>query len=252
MSSILHRTPPPRPAVRPAVPSPIPGAGPGIGADEGRRALRWSLAGFKGRIAVVSSFGAESAVLLALVAELDRSVPVLFLETGQHAPETLEYRHRLATALGLRDVRDVQPAPGALTQRDPDGILHAFDPDACCALRKVEPLEQALQPFAAWITGRKRTQAATRAAMPVVETVDGRTKVNPLAHWDAAMVETEFIRRALPRHPLTAQGFASIGCAPCTRSVRPGADPRSGRWAATGKTECGIHRPTDRSPTERP
>ncbi len=246
MSSIVHRTLPPRPDVRPAVPFHSPGSGPGIGIDEGQRALRWSLASFQGRVAVVSSFGAESAVLLALVAELDRSVPVLFLETGQHAPETLEYRHRLAIALGLRNVRDVQPAPGALTQRDPDGTLHAFDPDACCALRKVEPLEQALRPFAAWITGRKRTQAATRAAMPVVETLDGRTKVNPLAHWNAAMIEAEFVRRALPHHPLTAQGFASIGCAPCTRSVQPGADPRSGRWAATGKTECGIHRPIER------
>ena len=240
MSSIPHRTLPPRPDAHPA-PSPIGDDG----VEEGRRALRWSLASFKGRIAVVSSFGAESAVLLALVAELDPSVPVLFLETGQHAPETLEYRHRLAAALGLQDVRDARPAPGALARRDPGGVLHAFDPDACCALRKVEPLEQALQPFAAWITGRKRAQAATRAAMPVVEAVDGRTKVNPLAHWDAAAIEAEFVRRALPRHPLTARGFASIGCAPCTRSVRPGADPRSGRWAATGKTECGIHRPTE-------
>lgn len=241
MSSILHRTLPPRPDVRPAVPSPF--SGPGL--DEGQRALRWSLDHFKGRVAVVSSFGAESAVLLALVAELDRSVPVLFLETGQHAPETLDYRERLAATLGLLDVRDIRPSSRALASRDPDGVLHAFDPDACCALRKVEPLEEALQPFAAWITGRKRTQAATRAAMPVIETADGRTKVNPLAHWDAAAVEAEFRRRALPHHPLAARGFASIGCAPCTRSVRPGADPRSGRWAATGKTECGIHRPIE-------
>ena len=242
MSSIHHRTLPPRPDVRPAAPSPVPVSG----IDEGQRALRWSLDSFKGRIAVVSSFGAESAVLLALVADLDRSVPVLFLETGQHAPETLDYRQRLATTLGLLDVRDIRPSPPALAARDPDGVLHAFDPDACCAVRKVEPLEQALQPFAAWITGRKRAQAATRAAMPVVEAVDGRTKVNPLAHWDAATVEAEFHRRALPRHPLTARGFASIGCAPCTRSVLPGADPRSGRWAATRKTECGIHRPIER------
>ena len=122
--------------------------------------------------------------------------------------------------------------------------MHAFDPDACCALRKVEPLEQALQPFMAWVTGRKRHQAATRAALPVIEQVDGRTKVNPLANWTATMVEAEFARRNLPRHPLTSRGFASIGCAPCTRSILPGADPRSGRWAATGKTECGMHRPT--------
>ena len=220
------------PAVRPAA----------EGIEEGQRALRRSLAEFKGCIAAVSSFGAEAAVLLALTADIDPSVPVLFLDTGQHAPETLAYRHRLAAALG----RDVRPAPGAFDQRDPDGILHAFDPDACCTLRKVEPLERALQPFAAWVTGRKRHQAATRAALPVIERVDGRTKVNPLAHWTAAMIEAEFARRGLPRHPLTARGFASIGCAPCTRSVQPGADPRSGRWAGTGKTECGIHRPAGR------
>ena len=234
-----------RPAAPPAV---HPGA---EGVEEGQRALRRSLAEFKGRIAIVSSFGAESAVLLALVADADPAVPVLFLDTGQHAPETLAYRRVLADALGLRDVRDIRPAPGALTQRDPDGVLYAFDPDACCALRKVEPLEQALQPFAAWVTGRKRHQAATRAALPVIEQVDGRTKVNPLAHWTAAMIEAEFARRGLPRHQLTVQGFASIGCAPCTRSILPGADLRSGRWAATGKTECGIHRPTEH-PTERP
>lgn len=231
----------PRPEASPAAP---PTA---AGVEEGRRALQRSLAEYSGRIAVVSSFGAESAVLLALAAEIDPSVPVLFLETGQHAPETLTYRRRLATVLGLRDVRDVRPAPDALDRRDPDGVMHAFDPDACCALRKVEPLEQALQPFAAWITGRKRHQAATRDALPVIEQVDGRTKVNPLAHWTRAMIEAEFDRRGLPRHPLTARGFASIGCAPCTRSVRPGADPRSGRWAATGKTECGIHRPAEHS-----
>ncbi len=239
MSPPLHLTLP-RPEAAPAAP-PI-----ADGVEEGRRALQRCMTEFKGRIAVVSSFGAESAVLLALAADVDPSVPVLFLETGQHAPETLAYTRRLAAALGLRGVRDVRPAPDAPDQRDPNGALHAFDPDACCALRKVVPLEQALQPFAAWITGRKRHQAATRTALPVIEQVDGRTKVNPLAHWTQAMIETEFTRRDLPRHPLTARGFAPIGCAPCTRSVRPGEDPRSGRWAATGKTECGIHRPTER------
>lgn len=213
----------PRPEAVPAAPSTANGV------EEGQRALQRSMAEFKGRIAVVSSFGAESAVLLALAADIDPSVPVLFLETGRHAPETLAYRRRLAASLGLRGVRDVRPASGALDRQDPDGTLHAFDPDACCALRKVEPLEQALQPFAAWITGRKRHQAATRAALPVIEQVDGRTKVNPLAHWTQAMIEAEFAHRGLPRHPLTARGFASIGCASCTRSIRPGADPRSGR-----------------------
>ena len=213
------------------------------GVDDGVAALRQAvLHDFPGRIAVVSSFGAESAVLLALVAEIDPAVPVLFLETGQHFPETLAYRSHLAATLGLRDVRDVRPQ--ALADRDPEGQLHAFDPDACCALRKVEPLAEALRPFAAWVTGRKQGQAATRAAMPLIEHEDGRVKINPLARWDARRIEAEMVRRGLPRHPLLGRGYPSIGCAPCTRPVGAGADPRSGRWAGTSKVECGIHRPS--------
>lgn len=208
--------------------------------------LRDCLEEYAGRIAVVSSFGADSAVLLAIVADLDRGTPVLFLETGKHFPETLRYRQDLAAALGLRDVRDIRPAPTALAARDPDGALHAFDTDACCGLRKVEPMEPALAPFDAWVTGRKRSQAATRADMPLTERVDGRLKINPLAHWAAADIEAEMVRRDLPRHPLAALGYRSIGCAPCTRPTAPGADPRSGRWSATGKTECGMHRPLER------
>ncbi len=213
------------------------------GAEEGLRVLRTAVRDFHGRIAVISSFGSESAVLLALLAEIDPAVPVLFLETHMHFPETLAYRTRLAAALGLQDVRDIRPDAAELAARDPSGALHVFDADACCALRKVEPLEHALAPFDAWITGRKRSQAATRAALPLIERLDGRAKVNPLAFWTAQDIEAEMQRRGLPRHPLTAQGYRSIGCAPCTRPTAPDADPRSGRWAALGKTECGIHRP---------
>ncbi|MBC7801369.1 MAG: phosphoadenylyl-sulfate reductase [Gemmatimonadaceae bacterium] len=207
--------------------------------------LRQGFADYAGRIALVSSFGAESAVLLALVADLDRSVPVLFLETKRHFPETLRYRQDLTAWLGLLDVRDVSPAARAVQARDPDGALHAFDADACCALRKGEPMDDALAPFGAWVTGRKRSQSATRAAMPLIEHVDGRAKLNPLADWTAADIEAEMVRRRLPRHPLAAQGYRSIGCAPCTQPTAPGADPRSGRWSATAKTECGIHRPME-------
>jgi phosphoadenosine phosphosulfate reductase len=197
---------------------------------------------FPGRIAVVSSFGAESAVLLALVAEIDSSTPVLFVDTGQHFAETLAYRDTLARQLGLTHIRSTGPTGAALADNDPTAALWRYDPDACCRLRKVTPLERALAPFDAWITGRKRHQAITRVALPLVERVDGRTKINPLAHWDSARVEAELVRRGLPRHPLSLEGFPSIGCATCTRSVAAGEDPRSGRWAGTGKTECGIHR----------
>jgi phosphoadenosine phosphosulfate reductase len=197
---------------------------------------------YAGAIAVVSSFGAESAVLLALVAEIDPATPVLFLQTGQHFAETLAYRHELAASLGLTDVRDIGPTRAERTGNDPDDELWRYDPDACCRFRKVMPLERALAPFRAWVTGRKRHQALTRVALPLVERVDGKTKINPLADWTAAQVEAEMVRRALPLHPLSLEGYPSIGCAPCTRAVASGEDPRSGRWAGTGKTECGIHR----------
>jgi phosphoadenosine phosphosulfate reductase len=205
-----------------------------------RRAITRSYAG---RLAVVSSFGAESAMLLALTAEIDPAVPVLFLDTGKHFPETLAYRDELVVRLGLTNVRSLGPDPVALQARDPHGDLHLYIPDDCCALRKVAPLEQALAPYAAWATGRRRQHASSRAAMHFVETVDGRVKLNPLADWTAERVTTELARRGLPLHPLVTRGFSSIGCAPCTRAVAPGEDPRAGRWAGRAKTECGIHAP---------
>jgi len=209
--------------------------------------------GLQGSIALVSSFGAESALLLALAADVDPAVPVLFLETGQHFPQTLAYRDHLVAHLGLTDVRNLAPSARALHDRDPEGMLWAFDPDACCALRKVEPLDEAIIPFSAWISGRKRTQAMTRAELPMIEaTADGRLKLNPLADWTPREIDAEITRRGLPRHPLVAEGYRSIGCAPCTRPVAAGEDARAGRWANMNKTECGIHRtPTGihRTPT---
>jgi len=212
--------------------------------DEGVALLRCAITeSFAGRLAVVSSFGADSAMLLALVADIDRDVPVIFLDTGKHFPETLAYRRDLVRRLGLRDVRDIRPDPVELARTDPQGDLHRWIPDDCCALRKVAPLERALAPFAAWATGRRRSQARTRAALPFMETVGGRVKFNPLADWTAERIADELARRDLPRHPLVADGYVSIGCAPCTRAVRPGEDPRAGRWPGQGKIECGIHRP---------
>ncbi len=205
--------------------------------------LRGALLGdHAGRVAVVSSFGAESAVLLALVAEVDPATPVVFVDTRQHFRETLAYRDTLVGVLGLTDVRSVGPSDAELVANDPGAELWRYDPDACCALRKVTPLDRALAPFDAWISGRKRHQSATRAVLPVREVVAGKVKYNPLAAWSAADIAAEMMARGLPRHRLSLAGYPSIGCATCTRAVAAGDDPRSGRWAGTGKTECGIHK----------
>jgi len=196
---------------------------------------------FAGRIALVSSFGAESAVLLDLVARIDRTVPVIFLDTGKHFPETLAYRDRLIAHLGLADVRIVAPDPLDLAAEDGDGALWRLNPDHCCRLRKVLPLSRALADFDAWITGRKRFHGGTRRDLPRIEVADGRVKINPLAHWTRAAVMRAFRVRGLPAHPLRDEGFLSIGCLPCTSRVAAGAPVRAGRWAGTGKTECGIH-----------
>ncbi|MDR3515808.1 MAG: phosphoadenylyl-sulfate reductase [Azospirillaceae bacterium] len=197
---------------------------------------------FGGRVALVSSFGGEAVVLLALVAEIDPATPVIFLNSGKMFGETLRYRDQVVKRLGLTDVRTVSPEARAVAAEDPDGALWLDDPDACCDLRKTRPLDRALVSFQAWITGRKRHQASTRATLPLFEaTADGKIKVNPLASWTRERLEAEFVARDLPRHPLVADGFLSIGCQPCTARVAPDADPRSGRWAGLEKTECGIH-----------
>lgn len=194
-----------------------------------------------GRLVAVSSFGTESAVLLHMISQVDRSIPVLFLDTGHLFAETLAYRDDLVARLGLTDVRTLTPDPVAHAKRDPDDALWAEDPDACCALRKVEPLNRALAPFSAWINGRKRYQAATRSQIEAVEYEDGRVKFNPLAALGPAELSGWMRAHNLPDHPLKALGFLSVGCMPCTSRVAPGEDPRAGRWRGRAKTECGIH-----------
>ena len=191
-----------------------------------------------GQVTLVSSFGAESVVLLHMVAVADRSLPVLFLETGMLFPETLAYQREVSEELGLTDVRLIRPFPG-----DEHGTLHLRDTDACCDLRKAQPLQHALAEFDAWITGRKRFQGGRRAEMEFFEVEDetGRLKINPLAHWNPGDVQDYIANNRLPRHPLVAQGYPSIGCAPCTTPVAPGEDPRAGRWRGEDKDECGIH-----------
>jgi len=207
----------------------------------GEALLRPLIDEFQGRICLVSSFGAEAAVLLHMVAQVDKATPVLFLDTQKHFLETLAYRDRLVAQLGLSDVRSLAPDPATVAARDPDGTLWQRNPDACCALRKVVPLNRALIGFSAWISGRKRFHGGTRGALPVIEPDGPRVKLNPLAPWSAEQIACEFETRGLPAHPLVEEGYRSIGCMPCTKPANSADDPRSGRWAGLDKTECGIH-----------
>ncbi|WP_020593571.1 phosphoadenylyl-sulfate reductase [Kiloniella laminariae] len=196
---------------------------------------------FKGEVALVSSFGTESAILLHLVAQVNPSTPVIFMDTGKLFGETQRYRRQLTEFLGLTDVRQVLPDPERLAGKDPDGILWTKDTDMCCWVRKVEPMNWALDGLSAWISGRKRFQSVTRARLEMVEAEGTRIKINPLAYWDRDEITSYFERHNLPRHPLEADGYPSVGCMPCTDKVAPGDDPRSGRWKNQEKTECGIH-----------
>lgn len=196
---------------------------------------------FPGRIAVLSSFGAESALLLAMVARIDPSTPIIFLETGHLFAETLQYRDTLVELLGLSDLRVIGPDPQEIALHDPDGMLWRRDADACCRLRKVKPAERAMAAFSATISGRKRYQGGARAALAAIEAAENRILVNPLAPFSRERIEEEFAARGLPPHPLEAQGFLSIGCAPCTDRVGPHEDRRAGRWRGSDKLECGIH-----------
>lgn len=200
--------------------------------------------GTLGRVAVVSSFGTESAVLLHLVAEADRTVPVIFVDTLKMFPETLDYRDTLIERLGFTDSSVVEPDAAVLAAKDENGLRWSWDPDGCCEIRKVEPMKRAKQGLDSWISGRKAFQSSTRANLPRFEIEDGRLKVNPLGDWTKDDLDAYFAVHDLPRHQLEAKGYLSVGCAPCTSIVAPGEDPRAGRWRGWDKTECGIHSPT--------
>ncbi|MBN8973310.1 MAG: phosphoadenylyl-sulfate reductase [Rhizobiales bacterium] len=193
------------------------------------------------QLAVVSSFGTESAALLKVVADVDPAIPIVFLDTGWLFAETLAYRDTLIATLGLRDVRSVKPLADDLAQYDPDNELWFSDPDACCRIRKVEPLKRALSPFKAWINGRKRFQGGARAIIPVVEDDGARLKFNPFANVSPEDIEAIYALAKLPMHPLVASGFRSVGCMPCTSRATADEDSRAGRWRGRAKTECGIH-----------
>lgn len=193
------------------------------------------------KTAAISSFGAEAAALLHLISEERADLPVVFLETGQHFFQTLQYRSQLTAKLGLTDVRLVTPDAAEKADLDARDDLWKTDADACCDLRKTRPLARATRGFTALITGRKRYQASTRAALKPFEVLDGVLRINPLADWTSDTVEAHLAAHALPRHPLVAQGYPSIGCHTCTQPVQEGEDARAGRWAGQDKTECGIH-----------
>ncbi|KJZ32338.1 phosphoadenosine phosphosulfate reductase [Paracoccus sp. S4493] len=195
-----------------------------------------------GQVALVSSFGAESVVLLHMVSRVAPGLPVLFIDTQMLFPETLAYQQEVAERLSLTNVQVITASEAEIAAHDPDGTLHKVNPDACCDFRKTVPLERVLSGYDAWITGRKRFQNGQRAALEFFEPEPpSRLRVNPLAHWRPEDVQDYMVENRLPRHPLVAKGYPSIGCAPCTSPVKPGEDPRSGRWRGQEKSECGIH-----------
>lgn len=206
-------------------------------------ALEHMVKTFENQLFMSTSFGADSIVSLHLIAMIKPDLPILFLDTRKHFLQTLQYRDEIIAALGLKNVISIEPDKDEVSCEDADTNLYTRDTDACCDLRKVRPLERAVRPYKAWISGRKRHQAFSRQKLPIVEYDKGQFKLNPLARWTAIDIETYVKIHVLPRHPLISQGYQSIGCWPCTKPVTKGDDPRSGRWQGSDKTECGLHRP---------
>lgn len=209
---------------------------------DGKDLLVAMVQAFPGALAVTSSFGAEAVVLLDLVAQVDPSLPVLFLDTNELFDETVAYRDHVVARLGLTGLRIVRPGQEDLARAED---LWQSNADRCCYLRKVRPLERAVAEggFKVLVDGRKRFHGGGRETIsPIEQSVDGLIKVSPLANWSHDRIEAVLAERNLPRHPLVAKGYPSIGCWPCSRPVLPGEPIRAGRWAGAAKTECGIHR----------
>lgn len=207
---------------------------------------------FRQQIALVSSFGTESVVLLHMVASIDASTPVIFVDTGKVFAETEQYRLQLEKLFGLRDIRVARSLASEITSNDPQGTLYRSNADLCCHFRKTMPLQAALSGFAAWISGRKRYHGGERAQLPTMEIVDGRLKIDPLAHFTREDIEDYIAANDLPRHPLYEAGYGSVGCIPCTVRSNDPANPRAGRWAGQEKTECGIHWSANGKPIRLP
>ncbi|PIR31838.1 MAG: phosphoadenylyl-sulfate reductase [Alphaproteobacteria bacterium CG11_big_fil_rev_8_21_14_0_20_44_7] len=205
---------------------------------------------FKNEVALFSSFGAHSALLIDMVAEVNPKTPILFLDTEKHFAKTYEYVEQITKKLCLKNVHFLKPDPKLVKNTDPNGELWSIQPNRCCWMRKVEPLQRAIKELGikALITGRKRYQTSERNDMGYFQVdADGIFRINPLAFWDKDKIAKEFKFRQLPQHPLVAEGYKSIGCEPCTIPVGENGDERDGRWAHTAdlygeqKSECGIH-----------
>ncbi len=205
--------------------------------------LRWAWETFAPRIAGSSSFQSQSVALLHMIAQIVPAMPVLFLDTGYHFPETLEFRDHLGQRLGL-NIQLLEPTMGHDSFRQRFGALYLRNPDRCCYINKVEPLQRALKNYDAWISGIRRDQTGARATTPIISREQGgRYKICPLANWTGQQVRQYISEHGLPQHPLAEKGYPSIGCAPCTRPVRVGEAERDGRWAGQSKIECGLHLP---------
>lgn len=205
--------------------------------------IAWAVRTFGRGVTLGSSLGPQDVVLMHMLSQIDPSADIFFLDTGLHFKETYQLQTVLEAQLGVR-LTSISPAQNVHEQALAFGpALWARDADACCGLRKVEPMRQHLQGFTLWITGMRRDQSATRTTIPILSVAPrfGLLKLNPLAAWDEARTWAYLEQHALPTNALHRQNYPSIGCWPCTQPVAPGADPRSGRWAGMGKTECGLH-----------
>ncbi len=210
---------------------------------EGRDLIRTIARDYKGRTALLSSFGAESSVLLHMVSEIDPSLPIIFLDTEKLFPETISYRNKLVDELGLTNIKVWHPSAEDIRLQDPYGDLHASNPDQCCNIRKTLPMEKAFANYDVMISGRKRFHGAGRADLKFVSIDGDRLKVEPLAGFTALDLRTYMVNHQLPSHPLRLAGYHSIGCMPvqCTSPGGTDDNPREGRWMGSDKTECGIH-----------
>ncbi len=205
--------------------------------------IAWAVKEFP-RFAMTSSFGPESGVLLHMASRINPNIPVLFLETGYHFPETLEYKNRLVQMFGLTQVLDLKadPAKKAEVVKRYDGVPYEKNPDLCCQINKVEPLDEALKNYDAWMSGIRRHQTDFRKSIRILEEYEGGLyKVSPLANFTSRDAWWYLKEHQIPQHPLFEKGYLSIGCWPCTKPIQAGDDERSGRWAGLSKKECGIH-----------
>lgn len=206
--------------------------------------IAWAVKEFAPKFAMTSSFGPESGTLLHMASEVDRSIPILFLDTGYHFKETLEYRDRLLKLFGLTNLIELRadPAKKAAFVAAHDGVPFERDPDSCCHLNKVEPIQAVIKNYDAWMSGIRRHQTDFRKSIHIIEEYEGDLyKISPLANFTSRDAWWYMKEQGIPQHPLAEKGYLSIGCWPCTRPVQAGDDERSGRWAGKTKKECGIH-----------